>query len=150
IIVHDEKPLTLDELVERSGLKRNDIARPRRDVVAPRLASIDRAWTAHPVVGRGAGEHQENMDRRWRDEPAEGAGLGGGFVTLRARGETVCALLDERETCFDLDRTDAGSFRGAISGLGLFSCQFTAQNEVPKLVESAPLSIKPGRAGRRR
>jgi hypothetical protein len=71
-------------------------------------------------------------------------------ATLRARGETVCALLDERETCFDLDRTDAGSFRGAISGLGLFSCQFTAQNEVPKLVESAPLSIKSERAGRRR
>src|SRR5215831_10812094 len=23
-------------------------------------------------------------------------------ATLRARGETVCALLDERETCFDL------------------------------------------------
>ena len=71
-------------------------------------------------------------------------------ATLRVRGETVCALLDERETCFDLDRTDAGSFRGAISGLALFSCQFTAENELPKLVERAPLSIKPDRAGRRR
>src|SRR4029079_189635 len=48
VIVHDEQPILPDELVERTRLQSNGIAGPRRDVVAPGLAGIDGARTAHP------------------------------------------------------------------------------------------------------
>src|SRR5450755_4530496 len=60
IVVHHEQPLALDELVERAGLQRDDVAGPRRNLVAPGLPGVDRAGTAHPVVRRRAGKHQEN------------------------------------------------------------------------------------------
>src|SRR6266404_4279726 len=59
IVVHHEQPLAFDELVERAGLKPDDVAGTRRNIVAPRLSGIDGAGAAHPVVGRRAGEHQE-------------------------------------------------------------------------------------------
>src|SRR5436853_2449738 len=63
VVVHHEQPFALDELVERAGLQRNHIVRPRRDIVAPGLPRIDRAGRAHPVVHRRTGEHQQDMDR---------------------------------------------------------------------------------------
>jgi hypothetical protein len=46
--------------------------------------------------------------------------------TLRVRGERVCASLKGMpfEPCFNLTRTDANSFRGAISGFGFAYCDF--------------------------
>src|SRR4051812_23996089 len=52
VVVHDEQPLSPDELVERARLEPDHVAGPGRNVVAPRLARIDRARAAHPVVGR--------------------------------------------------------------------------------------------------
>ena len=64
--------------------------------------------------------------------------------TLRVRGEAVCGALGGSETCFDLYRLDGQSFRGSISGLGLFSCQFTRRAGRAELVKnSAPRSIQP-------
>src|SRR4051794_35132398 len=61
VVVNHKQPFALDELVECAGLKRNHIIGPRRDVVPPGLSRIDRAGRAHPVIRRGAGEHQEDM-----------------------------------------------------------------------------------------
>src|SRR5258707_13551772 len=58
IVVHHEQPLALDELVERACLKCDEVAGPRRNVVAPGLPGIDGARAAHPVVSRRAGKHQ--------------------------------------------------------------------------------------------
>jgi hypothetical protein len=64
--------------------------------------------------------------------------------TLRVRGETVCGLMGSMETCFDLYRTDAQSFRGSISGLGFAYCQFTHRGGRAELVKtSRPRSIQP-------
>ena len=60
----------LMNLSSARACKRDDVVRPRRNVVAPGLPGIDRAGRAHPVVRRRAGEHQEDMDRRRRDQPA--------------------------------------------------------------------------------
>jgi hypothetical protein len=60
------------------------------------------------------------------------------------RGEAVCGAMGGMETCFDLYRTDAQSFRGAISGLGFASCQFTHRSGRAELVKSSqPRSIQP-------
>ena len=47
--------------------------------------------------------------------------------TLQVRGERVCASLKGMpfEPCFSLTRTDANSFRGAISGFNFAYCDFT-------------------------
>jgi hypothetical protein len=47
--------------------------------------------------------------------------------TLQVRGERVCASLKGMpfEPCFNLTRTDANSFRGAIAGLSFAYCDFT-------------------------
>src|ERR1700722_19773855 len=82
VVVHYEQPLALDELVERARRKRDDVAGPRRNVVAPGLPGIDGARRAHPVVGRCAGKHQENVDRGRRDQPAIAGGLGVSFVEI--------------------------------------------------------------------
>ncbi len=64
--------------------------------------------------------------------------------TLRVRGEAVCGAMGGMETCFDLYRTDGQSFRGAISGLGFASCQFTRRTGRAELVRnSLPRSIQP-------
>src|ERR1051326_919556 len=64
--------------------------------------------------------------------------------TLRVRGATVCGAMGGMETCFDLDRTDAQSFRGSISGLGFASCQFTRRAGRAELVRRRmPRPIQP-------
>ena len=47
--------------------------------------------------------------------------------TLRVKGESVCASLRglPMEPCFSLEKLNEVSFRGAISGLGFASCEFT-------------------------
>jgi hypothetical protein len=47
--------------------------------------------------------------------------------TLRVKGETWCAALKgiSFEPCFNLEKTDAYSFRGSVSGLGFAYCNFT-------------------------
>src|SRR6478735_12080897 len=82
VVVHHEQPLTLDELVERTGLQGDDVVRPRRNIVAPGLPGIDRARRAHPVIGRRAGKHQEDMDRGRRDQPAIAGGFGVGLIEI--------------------------------------------------------------------
>src|SRR6201991_2459316 len=63
-------------------LEPDHIAGTRRDVVAPGLPGIDGAGRAHPVVGRRAGEHQEDVDRRRRDQAPIARGLGIGLVEI--------------------------------------------------------------------
>src|SRR5579871_2414468 len=70
IVVNDEQPFALDEFVERARFEPDDVAGTRRNVVAPRLARIDGARRAHPVVRRRAGKHQEDVDRGRRDQSA--------------------------------------------------------------------------------
>src|SRR5580704_13575649 len=86
VVMHHEQPFALDELVERAGLEPDHIAGTRRNMVAPGLPGIDGAGTAHPVVGRGAGKHQEDMDRRRRDQPAIVGGPGIGLVEINRVG----------------------------------------------------------------
>lgn len=47
--------------------------------------------------------------------------------TLRVKGGSVCASVRGMpfEPCFNLERTDAQSFRGSISGLSFAYCDFT-------------------------
>lgn len=64
--------------------------------------------------------------------------------TLRVRGENVCASVRGMplEPCFDLVRTDAHSFRGAVSGLNFAYCSFTRRAARAEVVRtSAPLPI---------
>src|SRR5579864_1403992 len=83
IVMHDEQPLALDELVQSARLKRDDVARPRRNVVAPGLPGIDGAGRAHPVVRRRAGKHQEDVDRGRRDQSAVTRGPGVVLVEIK-------------------------------------------------------------------
>jgi hypothetical protein len=52
--------------------------------------------------------------------------------TLRVKGETYCAALPGAmfEPCFNLERIDDRSFRGSVSGLGFFYCDFTRRMSV--------------------
>ena len=47
--------------------------------------------------------------------------------TLRVNGENVCASLRGMpfEPCFDLQKTDARSFRGSVRGMSFAYCDFT-------------------------
>ena len=47
--------------------------------------------------------------------------------TLRVKGEAVCASVRGMpfEPCFNLNKTDAQSFRGSVSGMGFAYCDFT-------------------------
>jgi len=47
--------------------------------------------------------------------------------TLRVKGQYVCASLRTLpfEPCFNLDKTDAHSFRGSVWGMGFAYCDFT-------------------------
>jgi hypothetical protein len=47
--------------------------------------------------------------------------------TFRVKGQNWCASLKglSFEPCFDLVKIDDYSFRGSVTGLGLFSCSFT-------------------------
>jgi hypothetical protein len=52
--------------------------------------------------------------------------------TLRVKGEAVCAALPGSlfQPCFNLERIDDRSFRGSVSGLGFFYCDFTRRMSV--------------------
>ena len=67
---------------------------------------------------------------------------------MRVQGESVCAAVNgiPFQPCFNLDRTDAQSFRGSIAGLGFAYCDFTRRNIRLTTVHTAdgprtPLSI---------
>jgi hypothetical protein len=65
--------------------------------------------------------------------------------TLRAKGETICAVVSgiPFEPCFDLDRTDANSFRGSLAGMSFAFCHFTKQGSRPGMASTRrPLSIQ--------
>jgi hypothetical protein len=67
--------------------------------------------------------------------------------TLRVRGEAVCASLKGMpfEPCFNLNKVDDRSFRGAVSGMGFAYCDFTRRVNVagisrrPSASEPAPV-----------
>ena len=67
--------------------------------------------------------------------------------TLKVKGEAVCASVDgiPIEPCFNLNRTDAQSFRGSISGLDFAYCDFTRRVSVtstwPRQQAGEPLSL---------
>ena len=63
--------------------------------------------------------------------------------TLYVRGGYVCATLKGLpvEPCFNLNRTDAASFRGAVSGLGFAYCDFKHMN--PRAQFAERISEKP-------
>jgi len=58
--------------------------------------------------------------------------------TLRVKGQAVCASLRGMpfEPCFNLDKTDAKSFRGSVSGLGFAYCDFTRRAGRPQVVRT--------------
>ena len=71
--------------------------------------------------------------------------------TLRVRGGTVCASLRGLpiQPCFNLERTSAESFRGAISGLGFAYCNFKRRYERAHVVhhhagrDERPVALRP-------
>lgn len=50
--------------------------------------------------------------------------------TLRVKGEAVCASLKGMffEPCFNVEKTNAQSFRGSVSGMGFAYCEFTRRD----------------------
>jgi hypothetical protein len=68
--------------------------------------------------------------------------------TLQVKGEAVCASLRglPMQPCFNLDRKDANSFRGSISGLGFAYCDFTRAGRphiAHRLHRADPLPLRP-------
>ena len=72
--------------------------------------------------------------------------------TLRVNGGSVCASVRGMpfEPCFNLESTDANSFRGSISGLGFAYCDFTRHQGRTTLARRAstehPLALRPSLA----
>lgn len=68
---------------------------------------------------------------RWANLPAD---------TLRVKGEAICATVKGLffEPCFNVQKINAYSFRGSISGLGFASCEFTRRARV----ETASWSLR--------
>jgi hypothetical protein len=60
-------------------------------------------------------------------------------ATLRVEGERICASLASSiiQPCFYLERTNAESFRGSISGLSFAYCDFTRYEGRAHFVQSA-------------
>jgi hypothetical protein len=58
--------------------------------------------------------------------------------TLHVKGQSVCASVRGMpfDPCFNLEKTDAQSFRGSISGLGFAYCDFTRRNNRPNIVRT--------------
>ncbi len=58
--------------------------------------------------------------------------------TLHIKGQAYCAALRGMpiEPCFNVNRTDAASFRGSISGLGFAYCDFTRPNYRPAVASN--------------
>ena len=80
--------------------------------------------------------------------PAQGVWMPAG--TVRVKGEAVCASLKGMpfEPCFNVNRTDARSFRGSVSGMGFAYCDFTRRNvsvaeTTPRVHPSQPLPLQP-------
>jgi hypothetical protein len=69
--------------------------------------------------------------------------------TVYAKGEAVCANLKGLpfEPCFNLNKTDDKSFRGAVSGMGFAYCDFTRRSNAGVASLSprsrGPLSLNP-------
>ena len=69
--------------------------------------------------------------------------------TLQVKGESVCASLRGLpiQPCFNLEKHDADSFRGSISGLGFAYCEFTRAGHaaVAHRVQRSPraLALRP-------
>lgn len=63
--------------------------------------------------------------------------------TLQVKGEAVCASIKGLfiEPCFDLQKTSAQSFRGAVNGMGFAYCEFTRRS--PARVEMARAMSRP-------
>lgn len=66
--------------------------------------------------------------------------------TVQVKGESVCASLRGLpiQPCFSLERHDANSFRGAISGLGFAYCEFTRAGRatVAQRVQHSPHPLR--------
>lgn len=58
--------------------------------------------------------------------------------TIRVQPNSICASLPSMliQPCFNVQQTDARSFRGSIAGLGFAYCDFTRRN--PRLDVSTP------------
>jgi len=58
--------------------------------------------------------------------------------TLYVKGQSVCATMRGMpfDPCFNLDKTDAQSFRGSIYGLGFAYCDFTRHNNRPNIARA--------------
>lgn len=65
--------------------------------------------------------------------------------TLKVKGGAVCATVRGMpfEPCFNLDRTDANSFRGSISGLSFAYCDFTRRAPRRPSVRSTTAELAP-------
>jgi hypothetical protein len=63
--------------------------------------------------------------------------------TLKVEGAQICASLHGLKPCFYLERTDANSFRGSVSGLGFAYCDFTRQTRAHVLSRGPPLQLRP-------
>jgi hypothetical protein len=71
--------------------------------------------------------------------------------TLQVKGGSVCASLRGLpiEPCFNLTKIDDSSFRGAISGLGFASCEFTRRTvraSASPADSGQPLGLRPSLA----
>ena len=60
--------------------------------------------------------------------------------TLLVRGQNYCASLPRLgfQPCFDVDRRSAQGFRGSLAGVGSLFCDFTKQDDRPRMVRLAP------------
>jgi hypothetical protein len=65
--------------------------------------------------------------------------------TLRVKGGSVCASLRGLpfEPCFNLEKHDDYSFRGAISGLGFAACEFTRRTTRTRNADRGPVQLRP-------
>jgi len=66
--------------------------------------------------------------------------------TLRVKSDAVCASLRGLpwEPCFNLEQTDANTFRGSIKGLNFAYCTFTKRNARTSIARATgtPLSLR--------
>jgi hypothetical protein len=75
--------------------------------------------------------------------------------TLRVKGDMYCASLKGMlfEPCFNLNRMDDRTFRGAVSGMGFAYCDFTRRLNVAGMSRhpqaSEPLSLEASAAASR-
>ena len=64
--------------------------------------------------------------------------------SLRVEGGRVCmSLRGTVQSCFNLERTDANSFRGSVAGLSFAYCDFTLVRSTNFLHKGPPLQLRP-------